>query len=56
MQYLHRLLPAISGASQARQHIENPICSMARLGRDILGRKRVLAMNPTNVCLLIISA
>ena len=48
IQSLHLCDPAISGASQDRQQMENPICSIARLGNDILGRKHTLAMNPTN--------
>ena len=35
MQPLHLLLPAMSGASQVRQQMENPICSMALRGIDI---------------------
>ena len=48
MQSLHLRDPAISGASQDKQQMENPICSMARLGKDMLQRKHMLAMNPTN--------
>ena len=36
MQSLHLCDPAISGASQDKQQTENPICSMARLGNDML--------------------
>ena len=35
MHPLHLLLPATSGASQVRQHMENPICSMALRGIDM---------------------
>ena len=36
MQSLHLCDPAISVASQDRQQMEKPICSIARLGKDIL--------------------
>ena len=48
IQSLHLCDPAISGASQDRQQTEKPICSIARLGSDILARKHTLAMNPTS--------
>tara|TARA_B110000459_G_C16504427_1_gene444938 strand:+ start:677 stop:940 length:264 start_codon:yes stop_codon:yes gene_type:complete len=50
IQDLHLWLPAISGASQDKQQMAKPICSMARLGRDMCRRVTFLPMKPTNVC------
>ena len=42
MHCLQRSLPGMSGASQVRQQIANPICSIARRGNDMdRGRSRL---------------
>jgi len=41
MHSLHLLEPATSGASHSRQHTENPICSMALLGSDMVDAIRI---------------
>ena len=52
IQPLHLTVPATSGASQDKQQIENPICSIARLGKDMMAGGRDEVMNPTNNCVV----